>query len=287
LRVSPAQAINSEEVTEMPNAIWRGDISFGLVTVPVELRAAEQPRTLAFRMLDKRNLAPVKQKRVNEATGEEVPWDEVVKGYEHEDGKFVVVTDDDFRAANVEATKTIDIFAMVKAEEIPLIYFDKPYYLAPATPAARKAYAILRETLEKSGYIGLAYIVVRSRQHAAALVPYDDVLMLEMLRYPHELRDAADLDLPVGEPKDLGITEKELKLASQLVDAMVDEFDPSQLKDTYYDDLMALIERKVETGEVEVPPEVPEAPAEGGEVVDIMDLLKRSLEGQKVAKKGA
>lgn len=271
----------------MPNAIWRGDISFGLVTVPVELRAAEEPRRLAFKMLDKRNLSPVKQKRVNEATGEEVPWDEVVKGYEYEPGSYVVVTDDDFRAANVEATKTIDIFAMVKAEEIPLIYFDKPYFLAPATPAARKAYAILRETLEKSGYIGLAYIVIRSRQHAAALVPAGDVLMLEMLRYPHELRDAGELDLPVGKPEDLGITEKELKLASQLVDAMVDEFDPSQLKDTYYDDLMALIQRKVETGEVEVPPEVPEERAEGGEVVDIMDLLKRSVESQKAAKKGA
>lgn len=271
----------------MPNAIWRGDISFGLVTVPVELRAAEEPRKLSFKMLDQRNLAPVKQRRVNEATGEEVPWDEVVKGYEYEPGKFVMVTDDDFRAANVEATKTIDIFAMVKAEEIPLIYFDKPYFLAPATPAARKAYAILRETLERSGYIGLAYIVIRSRQHAAALVPSGDVLMLEMLRYPHELRDPAELELPAGEPADLGITDKELKLAEQLVDAMVDEFDPSQLKDTYYDDLMALIERKVETGEVEVPPEVPEQPTEGGEVVDMMELLKRSVESRKAAKKGA
>lgn len=270
----------------MPNAIWRGDISFGLVTVPVELRAAEEPRKLAFKMLDKRNLAPVKQKRVNEVTGEEVPWDEVVKGFEYEPGQYVVVTEDDFRAANVEATKTIDIFSMVKAEQIPLIYFDKPYYLAPATPAARKAYAILRETLEKSGYIGLAYIVIRSRQHAAALVPTEDVLMLEMLRYPHELRSAADLDLPSGKPEDLGITEKELKLASQLVDAMVDDFDPSELKDTYYDDLMALITRKAETGQVETPPEAPERP-EGGEVVDIMDLLKRSVESQKAAKKGA
>lgn len=271
----------------MPNTIWRGDISFGLVTVPVELKAAEESRQLSFRMLDRRNLAPVKQQRVNAVTGEEVPWDEVVKGYEYEPGQFVVLTDDDFRAANVEATKTIDIFSMVHAEEIGLQYFDKPYYLAPATPAARKAYAILRETLEASGYVGLAYIVIRSRQHAAALVPSGDALMLEMLRYPHELRSAADLDLPVGEPAELGITEKELALAKQLVDAMVDEFDPSALKDTYHDDLLAMIQRKVETGEVEVPPEEPEAPAGGGEVVDIMELLKRSLETQKVAKKGA
>ena len=271
----------------MPNAIWRGDISFGLVTVPVELRAAEEPRTLAFKMLDRRNLAPVKQKRVNEVTGEEVPWDEVVKGFEYEPGRFVVITEDDFRAANVGATKTIDIFAMVKAEEIPLIYFDKPYFLAPATLAARKAYAILRETLEASGYIGLAYIVVRSRQHAAALVPVGDALMLEMLRYPHELRDTAELDLPVGKPADLGITDKELRLASQLVDAMVDHFDPAVLKDSYYDDLMALIRRKVETGEVEVPPDVSGERAEGGEVVDIMELLKRSVESRQAARKGA
>lgn len=271
----------------MPNAIWRGDISFGLVTVPVELKAAEESRQLAFRMLDRRNLAPVRQQRVNAVTGEEVPWDEVVKGYEYEPGQYVVLTDDDFRAANVEATKTIEIFSMVRAEEIPLQYFDKPYYLAPATPAARKAYAILRETLEASGYVGLAYMVVRSRQHAAALVPSGDALMLEMLRYPYELRSSADLDLPSGPPADLGITEKELRLASQLVDAMVEEFDPGTLKDTYHDDLMAMIARKVATGEVEVPAEAPGAPEAVGEVVDIMELLKRSVDSRKVAKKGA
>ncbi len=268
----------------MPRSIWTGDISFGLVTIPVEVRAAEEPRELAFHLLDRRDLAPVKQRRVNALTGEEVPWEEVVKGFEYEPGHYVVVTDDDLRAANVKATRTIDIIAMVKAEEIPLAYFDKPYYLTPATSAARKAYAILRETLARSEYIALAYVVIRTRQHAAALVPTGDALMLEILRFPHELRSAEDLELPSADLASLGVTEKEVGLAGQLVEAMVEPFDPTKLADSYRDDVLALIERKVKTGEVAAVPEVPEEkPSEGGEVIDMMALLKRSLEVAKGA----
>jgi len=262
----------------MSRAIWKGDLSFGLVTVPVELHPAETSRELAFHMLDRRDLAPVRQLRVNAVTGEEVPWEEVVKGFEYEPGRYVVLTDDDFRAANVEATRTIDIIAMVRAEEIPLPYFDRPYFLTPATAGARKAYAILRETLARSERVALAYVVIRSRQHAAAVVPRGAALVLELLRYPHELRDERDLDLPSTDLETLGVTGKEMGLAEQLVQAMVEPFDPAALVDTYRDDLLALIRRKVDTGEVAAPP--PEVPAEppSGEVVDIMTLLKRSLD---------
>lgn len=267
----------------MPRSIWTGDISFGLVTIPVEVRPAEEPRELAFHQLDRRDLAPVKQRRVNAVTGEEVPWEEIVKGYEYEPGRYVVITEDDLKAANVEATRTIDIVAMVKAEEIPLTYFDRPYFLTPATPAARKAYAILRETLARSGYIALAYVVIRTRQHVAALVPTGDALMLEILRFPHELRSGSDIEFPSADMAELGVTDKELALAGQLVEAMVEPFDPSRLTDSYRDDVLDLIERKVTTGEVAVVPEPAAPPAEGGEVVDMMALLKRSLEQAKGA----
>jgi len=267
----------------MPRSIWTGDISFGLVAIPVEVRPAEEPRELAFHNLDRRNLAPVKQQRVNSVTGEEVPWDEVVKGYEYEPGHYVVVTDDDLKAANVKATRTIDIISMVKADEIPLAYFDKPYFLTPATAAARKAYAILRETLARSGYIALAYVVIRTRQHAAALVPVGDAIMLEILRYPHELRSAEGLELPSADLKEIGVTPKEVALAGQLVEAMVETFDPSALADSYRDDVLKLIDQKVRTGEVTVPPPAEPEAAAGGEVVDIMSLLKRSLDQAKGA----
>lgn len=270
----------------MSRAIWKGDVSFGLVTVPVEVHPAETSRELAFHMLDRRDLAPVKQHRVNAVTGEEVPWEEVVKGFEYEPGRYVVVTDDDLRAANVEATRTIDIIAMVRAEEIPLPYYDRPYYLTAATPAARKAYAILRETLARSERVALAYVVIRSRQHAAAVVPHGSALVLELLRYPHEIRDTSDLDLPAADLETLGVTDKEMALAEQLVQAMVEPFDPAALVDSYRDDLLSLIRRKVETGEVSAPPTEASEEPPAGEVVDIMTLLKRSLD-QAGAGRGA
>jgi DNA end-binding protein Ku len=259
----------------MPRSIWNGAISFGLVTIPVTLHAAELTDDVTFHLLDRRNMAPVSQQRVNSVTGEEVPWEEVVKGYEYAQGSYVVVTEDDFRAADVEATQTIDILAAVKAEEISLLYYDKPYYLAPATKSARMAYALLHETLRASGYVGVATIVIRTRQHLAALLPVGDALVLDLLRWEYELRASDDLELPGGDLTELGVTDKELALAGQLVDALVAEWDPSQYHDTYRERLLGLIRQKVETGEVSAPPVAggSEAPV----VVDIMDLLKRSV----------
>jgi DNA end-binding protein Ku len=268
----------------MPHAIWKGSVSFGLVTIPVTLYPAEERRDLAFRMLDGRDMTPVKQRRVNERTGEEVPWDDIVKGYELEEGRFIVITDDDFRAADVEATQTIDVIAAVCAEEIDPAYFDKPYYLEPAR-SGRKAYALLREALRRAGRVALAKVVIRTRQHLAALIPDGPLLMLEILRYPHELRATDTLDLPAEDVAEAGVTDAELAIAAQLVETISRPFDPSagEYRDTYRDALLALIERKAEGGEVAeaaVPPaEEPEG--EGAEVVDIAALLKASLEAAR------
>jgi DNA end-binding protein Ku len=268
----------------MPRAIWKGTISFGLVTIPVELMPAEEPRELAFHLLDDRDMSPIHNRRVSEATGEEVPWDHVTRGFEVDEGRWVVVTDDDIRAADVEATQTIDVLAAVCAEEIDPKYFDKPYYLQPEK-AGRKAYALLREALRTAGRVALAKVVVRTRQRLAAIIPEGELLLLEMLRYPYELRDSAELDLPSTVPEAAGITKAELDLAGQLVATIAKTFDPGapEYRDTYHDDLLALIERKAQGGTVVVPAEAPAA-SEGGTVVDIAALLKRSLDQAKKAR---
>ena len=266
----------------MPHAIWKGSISFGLVTVPVSLFAAEEPRELSFHLLDGQDMSQVHNKRVSSSTGDEVPFERIVKGFEVESGRWVVVSDDDLRAANVEATQTIDVLAAVCASDIDPTYFDKPYYLAPEK-AGRKAYALLRETLKQAKRVALAKIVIRTRQHLAAIMPQGDALVLEVLRYPYELRATDGLDLPGADLAAAGVTEAELALAKQLVDAIAKPFDPDapEYRDTYRDDLMALIRKKAEGSDVTVP--AAPAPSEGGKVVDIVALLKRSLDEAKKA----
>jgi DNA end-binding protein Ku len=270
----------------MPRAIWRGTISFGLVTIPVSLMAAEQPRELALHLLDDRDLAPVHNRRVNANTGDEVAWEHVAKGFEVTPGRYVVVTDDDLRAANVESTQTIDVLAAVCADEIHPQLFATPYYLEPEK-AGRKAFLLLREALKSAKRVALAKIVIRTRQHLTALVPDGDLLLLEVLRYPYELRATDELDLPAsGEDamSEAGVTQAELDLAAQLVLTISKPFDAlaPEYRDTYHDDLMALIERKA-AGEHPAATPAP-APAPGGEVVDIVELLKRSLDEAKRAK---
>jgi DNA end-binding protein Ku len=271
----------------MPHAIWRGTISFGLVTIPVQLLPAVQPRELAFHLLDDRDLSPIHNKRVSERTGMEVAWEHVAKGFEVDKGRFVLVTDEDLRSANVEATQTIDVLAAVCANEIHPELFDAPYYLQPEK-AGRKAYLLLREALLRSKRVALAKIVIRTRQHLAAIVPDGDLLLLAVLRYPNELRDPAELDLPASGSaalKDAGVTQAELDLAEQLVATIAKPFDPAapEYRDTYRDDLLALIGRKAAgTAPAPTAPETPGAPA--GEVVDIVALLKRSLDEAKRAR---
>ena len=266
----------------MAHAIWKGTISFGLVSIPVALFAAEQPKELAFHLLDDRDHAPIHNRRVNATTGEAVPWEHVAKGFEREDGRFVVMSDDDFRAADVEATQTIDVLAAVCATEIPPELFSAPYHLQPEK-AGRKAYVLLREALRSTERVALAKVVLRTRQHHAALVPEGDLILLEMLRYPYELRDTGELDLPGTDPSASGVTEAETALAAQLVATISKPFDPQapEYRDTYRDALLALIERKAEGGEIAAPAAVAEPAA--GEVVDIVALLKRSLDDAKRA----
>ena len=265
----------------MARAIWKGSISFGLVNIPVGLYAAESRDEISFHMLDKRNLARVRYKRVNEENGHEVPWDETVRGYEFEKGQYVVLSDEDLKRASPEATQTIDILDFVDLEEISPLYFDKPYFLAPDKKGS-KAYALLRETLRRTNKAGIAKVVIRTKQYLAAVVTRDKVITLEILRYAHELRDAGELDLPSGAG---GVSAREMEMAERLVEGMAGSWDPEQYKDDYQKDLMKLIEERIESGELEGSSKAVPKPkkAAGGNVIDLMALLKQSVAEKKPA----
>jgi DNA end-binding protein Ku len=260
----------------MARSLWKGAISFGLVNVPVELHSAKKRAAeLDMTMLDKRDLAPVGYKRVNKATGKEVAWGDVVKGYEYKDDKYVVLSDEDFRRANPEASRTVDILAFVELADIEPQYFETPYYLKPEK-RGEKAYALLRETLQKAGKAGVASVVIRTKQYLAALVAQDDLLVLNTLRYAEELKAPSELEIPKAK-----VTPKELDMALRLVDDMADKWQPAKYKDTYRDDLLKRIKEKVKAGQTEelTEPEKDAArPAKGAEVIDLMALLKKSVE---------
>lgn len=264
----------------MARAMWKGTISFGLVTIPVGLFSAVAAKDTAFHMLDGADMTPVRNKRVN-AAGDEVPWERIVKGHELPDGRWVVMTDEDFAAANVKATSTIDVLGAVCADEVAPQFFDTPYYLAPEGPGA-KPYALLREALQRAGRVAVAQIVIRSRQRLCALIPQGDLLLLDVMRYPYELRATDELELPGRDLDALGVTEAEVQLAEQLVRTIETDWDPTRYTDTYHDDLLALIERKAAGETIEIA----ETPAEqpGAAVVDIAELLKRSVEDARAAR---
>jgi DNA end-binding protein Ku len=271
----------------MARGLWKGAISFGLVNVPVELYSARSKNAsraggLDMTMLDKRDLAPVGYKRVNKSTGREVPWDDVVKGYEYRDEKYVVLSDEDFRRANPEAAKTVDIHAFVELSSVAPQYFETPYYLVPGK-RGEKAYALLRETMKKAGRAAIATVVIRTKQYLAAVLPQDKVLVLNTLRYVDELKDPSELEI-----EDAKVTAKELDMAKRLVDDMSDEWNPKAYKDTFRRDLMKRIEEKVKAGETEeiTQPEKERRPEKGGEVIDLMALLKKSVK-PKPAKRAA
>lgn len=274
---APSRSLSEEEPsTSSKRAIWKGSINFGLVNIPVSLHTAEDRDDLSFKLLDSRTLSPVRYQRVNEKTGKEVPWDQIVKGFEYEDGQFVVVTEEDLRQANVEATQTIEITDFVDAAKISPIYYDKPYYLEPLKKG-RKSYALLREVLQRTGKVGIAKIVIRTRQYLAAVIAEGPLLFVNLLRFPNELRKIESLDLPA---KSEALSEKEIKMAERLVEAMVGDWDPSKYRDDYQQDLLKLIEKKVESGQTKAVEAHAEkaAPQRSAKVVDIMDLLKRSVE---------
>ena len=270
----------------MARAIWSGTVGFGLVQIPVSLYAAEEHDELDLRMLDRRDFSPVGYERINKKTGKPVPWEEIVKGYEHHDGEYIVLTDADFAEANVEATHRVDILDFVDFSAIDPRYIDRPYYLVPQK-AGRKAYAVLRETLRRTGKAGIGKVVIRSRQHLAAVVAADNALLLILMRFQDELRDAGELELPERNLQKLGITSKELGMAEKLVEGMVEEFKPEKYEDEYKRDLMKLIHRKAKAGEINRIPKGVEAKphrASGTKVIDLAALLASSLkQGQKSA----
>jgi DNA end-binding protein Ku len=263
----------------MARGLWKGAISFGLVNVPVELFSAEKKSSdLDLAMLDKRDLAPVGYKRYNKSTGEDVPWAEIVKGYEYDDDKYVVLSDEDFRRANVEASKTVDIQAFVDLKDIPPLFFETPYYLAPGK-RGEKAYALLRDALKKSGKAGIATVVIRTRQYLAAVMPQDEVLLMDTLRYPDELKGAEELGIPQSALHHKA-SPKEIDMALRLIEDMSEKWQPEKFKDTYRDDLMARIEEKIKKGQTEeiTTPEKGEKEPASADVIDLMALLKKSVE---------
>ncbi len=263
----------------MPRALWKGALSFGLVNIPVELYPAEDRKAFKFSMLDKRDLSPVGYKRYSKTSGKEVPWENIVKGYEYEKDRYVVLSDEDFRRANVKATQTIDIRAFVAADEIPVEYYEAPYYLAPSG-RGQKAYALLRETLKATGRVAIAEFVLRTTPHLAVVAPNGRALMLDTLRFEDELRDASGLELPPEGLKSARVAPKEVELAKRLVDGMTERFDPRQYRNTYHHDLMARIRQKIKEGKTS---EITESGPEEGkrpsaQVIDLAALLKQSLE---------
>ncbi|MBL0920899.1 MAG: Ku protein [Phycisphaerales bacterium] len=262
----------------MSRPIWKGHISFGLVNVPVTLHTAERRTDLQLHMLDSRDHARVRYERVNEETGEEVPWGEVVRGYEYKDGSYVVLSDEELKRAAPEATKRVEIEAFVGVDEIDPMYFDRPYYLEPGR-GGEKGYVLLREALAESGRVGIARVVIRTRQYIAAMMARGDMLVLELLRYPQELRSAEGLEIPRGEGKKHGVTAAEKKIARTLVDSMSKPWDPAEYTDEYREDLMQWIEKKVKSGKTgpdkagakQEEDDEPPAP------ISFMDLLRKSI----------
>jgi DNA end-binding protein Ku len=264
----------------MARGLWKGAISFGLVNVPVELYSAQKrSEALDLTMLDKRDMSPVGYKRVNKATGKDVAWEDIVKGYEYEDDKYVVLSEEDFRRANPEASKTVDIVAFVDAAEIAPYYFETPYLLAPAK-RGEKAYVLLRDAMAKAGKAGIATVVIRTKAYLAALLPQDEALFLNTLRYHKELKSAEDIDLP-EKLKGAKVSPKEIDMALRLIDDMADEWQPEKYHDTYHEDLLKRIEEKVKAGQTEeiTTPEKEDKPSKGADVIDLMSLLRKSVEG--------
>lgn len=264
----------------MPHAIWKGSIRFGLVHIPVGLYSAETPDELDLDLIDKRNHGPIGYNKINKETGKQVAPGDIVKGYAISKSKYVVVTDQDLKRAHPEATQNVDIVGFVTAAEVAPIYFDKPYYLAP-TGAGDKAYALLREALADTERVGIAQVVIRTRQYVAAMYPHGKVLVLHLLRYHHELREAGALDLP-GKG---GVAAKELAMAKRLIADMEEPFKPAAFRDEYRDKLLALIKAKAKKGDAfEAAEPEPAEETQGAEVVDLMALLKSSVEGKGKAK---
>lgn len=262
----------------MARAIWKGAISFGLVHIPVSLVSATESKGIDFDWLDARSMEPVGYKRVNKATGKEVDKEHIAKGVQVEKGRYVIISEDEIRAAHPESTQTIDIFGFLDAENIPLQNIERPYYLAP-DKRGEKVYALLQQTLKSSGKVALANVVLHVKQHLAALMVDGDALLLVMLRWPDEVRglDTLELSAAVTGAK---LSKGERDMAKRLVRDMSVEWSPDEYQDTFRDKIMKLVEKKAKAGKIEdVESGERKPPSKSADVIDLTDLLKRSLEG--------
>jgi DNA end-binding protein Ku len=272
----------------MARDIWKGSISFGLVEIPVSLVGAENSKEIKLSFLDRRDFSPVGNARYNKTTEEEVPWSEIVHGYEYKKGEFVVLTKEDLKRANPDLTQTISILCFVDAAEIEPIYYDRPYYLEPVKPKS-KGYVLLRETLKRTKKVGIAKVAIRTREHIAAVSVRDQALVLYLLRFASEIRETKELENIDFALKDVGVSPKEIELAARLVEDMLEEWDPEQYADEYAEDLLALIEQKIDSGKVHALDEKPERKRarKGGEIFDLMPLLQKSVQAARAAEKTA
>jgi DNA end-binding protein Ku len=275
----------------MARPIWTGTLSFGLLNVPVSLMSGERSVDLHFRMLDSRSNTPVRYERVNAETGEEVPWKEIVKAFEYAKGSYVVLEPEDIKSAAADGREVVDVKAFVEAEAIGPEYFEKPYYLVPGKKA-EKGYVLLRETLKRTGRIGIARVVIRTREYLSAVMPRGNALVLMLLRYPQELVDAEEYKIPEGAASEYRISPKEIQMAEQLIESMSDEWNPADYRDEFRDRLRKVIEKRMKskgvvTTDTEDEAEMPEDAATN--VVDFMSLLQKSLASNKrtPAKKAA
>lgn len=269
----------------MPRAIWKGAISFGLVHIPVALVSATSQQGVDFDWLDKRSMDPVGYKRVNKVTGKEIDKENIVKGVQYQKGRYVVISEDEIKQAHPRSTQTIDIFAFVDSDKIPLQHIDTPYFLAPDR-RGEKVYALLRQTLVDTNKVALANVVIRTSQHLAAVMPIDSAIVLVLLRWPSEVRslDTLELTKDVTEAK---LNKSELDMAKRLVEDMAADWEPDDYRDTFQDQIMALVETKAREGKIE------DVETDAGDneqrktadVIDLTELLKRSLGGKKAAEK--
>lgn len=251
-------------------SIWSGTISFGLVNIPVKLLSAIDQEGLNFDMLSKKDLAPIRYARIDTKTGKEVPWKDIVKGYEYTKGKYVVVDNKDFEKASPEKSKSIDISLFVKEEEIDPILYEKPYYIIPGK-GAEKSYRLLVKALEETKSVGIAEFMLRNRMHICALKAYDDILLLNQMRYQDEIRALPEID----NQKNIRISPKEVQLAVKLIEQLSETFDPSAFKDTYINELEKIIKAKAAGKNIKV---VSEPKKSTATVKDLMSVLKQSLE---------
>ncbi len=259
--------------------IWKGAITFGLVHIPVGLHTATTESGVDFDWLDRRSMDPVGYKRINKRTGKEIESKDIVKGVEYEDGQYVIISPDEIAEAYPRTTQTIEIQQFVEAAEVSFVYLERPYYVAPINKG-QKVYALLRDTLVKSGKIGIAKVVIQTKQHLAALIPMGDALVLNLMRWGDDVKSVEGLDLPKAGAKSMSPSASELKMAKMLVDEMSAEWDPAEYQDEFKATIMGLVEQKAKAGKTETVIEPQEeAPAYADNVIDLTDLLQRSLRG--------